>query len=66
MDGRVPLDEAAAAYKSSEEVLRAVTEAGLAEVEHKLWPLASLKGVDERKSRRKQKTKRGKTSDKHY
>lgn len=66
IDGRVPLDEAAPAYKSSEEVLRAVTEAGLAEVEHKLWPLASLKGVDERKRDRKRKTKRGKTSDKHY
>jgi tRNA-splicing ligase RtcB len=55
IDGRVPLDEAAPAYKSSEEVLRAVTEAGLAEVEHKLWPLASLKGVDEKKGRRKKK-----------
>jgi tRNA-splicing ligase RtcB len=69
IDGRVPLDEAAPAYKSSEEVLRAVTEAGLAEVEHKLWPLASLKGVDERKRDRKRKTKRGKISnksDKHH
>jgi tRNA-splicing ligase RtcB len=65
LDGRVPLDEAAPAYKSSEEVLLAVTEAGLAEVEHKLWPLASLKGVDERKRNRQRKTKRGKT-DKHY
>ncbi|HEV7842988.1 MAG TPA: RtcB family protein, partial [Pyrinomonadaceae bacterium] len=42
LDGRVPLDEAAPAYKSSEEVVRAVVEAGLAEIEHKLWPLASL------------------------
>jgi tRNA-splicing ligase RtcB len=66
IDGRVPLDEAAPAYKSSEEVLRAVTEAGLAEVEHKLWPLASLKGVDERKRDRKRKPKRSKASDKHY
>jgi tRNA-splicing ligase RtcB (3'-phosphate/5'-hydroxy nucleic acid ligase) len=49
IDGRVPLDEAAPAYKSSEEVVRAVVEAGLAEVEHKLWPLASLKGTEERK-----------------
>lgn len=57
LDGRVPLDEAAPAYKSAEEVLLAVTEAGLAEVEHKLWPLASLKGVDERKRDRKRKTK---------
>jgi tRNA-splicing ligase RtcB len=66
MDGRVPLDEAAPAYKSSEEVLRAVTEAGLAEVEHKLWPLASLKGIDEKKRRRKQKGQRGKRSSQHY
>jgi tRNA-splicing ligase RtcB len=65
LDGRVPLDEAAPAYKSSEEVLRAVTEAGLAEVEHKLWPLASLKSVDERKRDRKRKGKREKTSE-HY
>lgn len=66
MDGRVPLDEAAPAYKSSEDVLRAVTDAGLAEVEHKLWPLASLKGVDVKKRRRKQKTNRGKRSSQHY
>ena len=65
MDGRVPLDEAAPAYKSSEEVLRAVTEAGLAEVEHKLWPLASLKGVDEKRRDRKRKGKE-KKSDRHY
>ena len=66
LDGRVPLDEAAPAYKSSEEVLRAVTEAGLAEVEHQLWPLASLKGVEERKRNRKRSTRRRKTTDKHY
>jgi hypothetical protein len=41
-----------------------VTEAGLAEVEHKLWPLASLKGVEERK--RKRKAKRGQKTDAHY
>lgn len=67
LDGRVPLDEAAPAYKSSAEVLRAVTDASLAEVEHQLWPLASLKGVDEKKGgRRKQRTRRGKPSSKHY
>ena len=65
MDGRVPLDEAAPAYKSSEEVLRAVTQAGLAEVEHKLWPLASLKGVDE-KRRGKRRRGKGKQSSQHY
>lgn len=67
-DGRVPLDEAAPAYKPSEEVVRAVVEAGLARIEHTLWPLASLKGVDERKNR---KRKRGipqgkKKSEEHY
>lgn len=44
-DNNVPLDESAAAYKSSEEVVAAVTRAGLARVEHKLWPLASVKGA---------------------
>ena len=56
-DGRVPLDEAAPAYKSSAEVIEAVTNANLARVEHALWPLASLKGTDERKN--KQRFKRG-------
>jgi tRNA-splicing ligase RtcB len=65
-DGRVPLDEAAPAYKSSEQVLTAVIEAGLAKVEHKLWPLASLKGVDEKKRSSRRKGKRGKRSDQHY
>jgi tRNA-splicing ligase RtcB (3'-phosphate/5'-hydroxy nucleic acid ligase) len=62
-DGRVPLDEAAPCYKPAEEVVRAVVEAGLAEIEHRLWPLASLKGADERKSRRRG---RGKKSSAHY
>ncbi|MGI8996998.1 MAG: RtcB family protein [Pyrinomonadaceae bacterium] len=52
-DGRVPLDEAAPCYKSSAEVIEAVVNAGLAEVEHQLWPLASLKGADERKGRKR-------------
>jgi len=60
------LDEAAPAYKSSEEVLRAVTEAGLAEVEHQLWPLASLKGVEERKRDRKRRGKGRNPTEKHY
>jgi tRNA-splicing ligase RtcB len=63
IDGRVPLDEAAPAYKSSAEVTRAVTEAGLAEVVHKLWPLASLKGTEERKGKRR---KGAKKTSKHY
>ncbi|HEY6233309.1 MAG TPA: RtcB family protein [Pyrinomonadaceae bacterium] len=63
LDGRVPLDEAAPAYKSSEEVLRAVVDAGLAQVEHKLWPLASLKGVEERARDKKRRGRRRKTSE---
>lgn len=65
VNGRVPLDEAAPAYKSSEEVVRAVLEAGLAEIEHKLWPLASLKGTEERKGKRR-KRPGAKNSSKHF
>jgi tRNA-splicing ligase RtcB (3'-phosphate/5'-hydroxy nucleic acid ligase) len=70
-DGHVPLDEAAPCYKSSDEVVSAVVGAGLAEVEHQLWPLASLKGVDGlrrgRKQRRERETKEGaKKTSEHY
>jgi tRNA-splicing ligase RtcB (3'-phosphate/5'-hydroxy nucleic acid ligase) len=73
-DGRVPLDEAAPCYKPSEEVVAAVVGAGLAEIEHSLWPLASLKGVDELKRGRRGKGKRereggraeGKKTSEHY
>jgi tRNA-splicing ligase RtcB len=70
-DGRVPLDEAAPAYKPAAEVIAAVVGAGLAEVEHSLWPLASLKGVDERKGRgrkgrRPRDPKEGRRSGEHY
>jgi RNA-splicing ligase RtcB len=41
----VPIDEAGPAYKPSAEVIAAITGAGLAEVEHRLWPLASLKAL---------------------
>lgn len=44
--GPVPVDESPDCYKPAEEVIRAVTEAGLAEVEVRLWPLASIKGGD--------------------
>jgi tRNA-splicing ligase RtcB len=66
IDGRVPLDEAAPAYKSSEEVVRAVVEAGLAEVQHKLWPLASLKGTEERKRRKGRRKGLPKKSSEHF
>jgi tRNA-splicing ligase RtcB len=42
--GRVPIDESPACYKPAEEVLRAVTDAGLAEVTVRLAPIASIKG----------------------
>jgi tRNA-splicing ligase RtcB len=42
--GSVPVDESPDCYKPAEAVIRAVTEAGLAEVELRLWPLASIKG----------------------
>jgi tRNA-splicing ligase RtcB len=45
-DGRVPLDEAGACYKPASEVIQAIVDAGLARVETRLWPLASLKGSD--------------------
>ncbi len=57
-DGRVPLDEAAPCYKSSEEVVAAVLAAGLATVEHKLWPLSSLKGTEERKGKKRKQPKK--------
>ena len=44
--GAVPIDESPECYKPAEEVIRAVTDAGLAEVEVRLSPIASIKGVD--------------------
>jgi tRNA-splicing ligase RtcB len=44
--GRVPIDESPDCYKPAEEVIRAVTDAGLAEVEVRLRPIASIKGED--------------------
>jgi len=43
--GKVPVDESPDCYKSSAEVIRALTDAGLAEVETRLSPLASIKGL---------------------
>ncbi len=45
-NGNVPLDESEACYKSSQEVVDTVVGAGLAKIEYRLWPLASLKGSD--------------------
>jgi tRNA-splicing ligase RtcB len=44
--GRVPIDESPECYKPAAEVIRAVTEAGLAQVEVELGPIASIKGND--------------------
>jgi tRNA-splicing ligase RtcB len=70
INGRVPLDEAAPAYKSSQAVIEAVTGAGLARVEHQLWPLASLKGADERGGKRRKggkgDMKKGRKTKEHY
>ena len=44
--GPVPIDESPDCYKPADEVIRAVTEAGLAEVEVRLMPIASIKGND--------------------
>jgi tRNA-splicing ligase RtcB len=58
LDGRVPLDEASQCYKSAEEVVAAVVTAGLARVDCTLWPLASIKGSDEKGARdRRRQTK---------
>jgi tRNA-splicing ligase RtcB len=45
-DGIVPIDESKDVYKSSREVVEAVTRAGLATIEHELLPLASIKGTE--------------------
>jgi tRNA-splicing ligase RtcB len=44
--GPVPVDESPDCYKPAEEVIRAVTDAGLAKVEVRLNPIASIKGMD--------------------
>jgi RNA-splicing ligase RtcB len=44
IDGVVTINESKDVYKSSHEVVGAVTRAGLATIEHELVPLASIKG----------------------
>jgi tRNA-splicing ligase RtcB len=58
LDGRVPLDESGQCYKSAEEVVAAVVAAGLARIEHTLWPLASIKGNEEGAARARQRDKK--------
>ncbi|MBA2404502.1 MAG: RtcB family protein [Bdellovibrionales bacterium] len=64
-DGMVPIDESSQCYKSSDEVINAVVDAGLAKIEHKLWPLSSIKGTDE-KRHHKSKRNRKKHSSQHF
>lgn len=67
VDGHVPIDESAACYKSSEEVVKAVLDAGLAEIQYKLWPVSSLKGTEEGPRWRKRKSKRAaRVSSQHF
>jgi tRNA-splicing ligase RtcB len=61
-NGVVPIDESSECYKSSDEVINAVVGAGLAKIEHKLWPLSSIKGADEGFRSKKKK----KNSSHHY
>ena len=60
LDGKVPLDESSACYKSCAEVIESVVSAGLAKVEHQLWPLASIKGNEESAGREKRQARKGK------
>ncbi|HEY3104959.1 MAG TPA: RtcB family protein [Pyrinomonadaceae bacterium] len=67
VDGHVPIDESSACYKSSEEVVKAVLDAGLAEIQHKLWPLSSLKGIEEGPRWRKRKRRKpARASSEHF
>lgn len=58
LDGEVPLDESAQCYKRAEDVVKAVVDAGLARIEHTLWPLASLKGTEEGASSAKHRARK--------
>jgi tRNA-splicing ligase RtcB (3'-phosphate/5'-hydroxy nucleic acid ligase) len=65
-NGHVPIDEAAPCYKSSEEVVRAVLEAGLAEIQYKLWPVTSLKGTEQGPRWRKRESRRSSRQSSEY
>src|ERR1051325_11106492 len=67
VNGHVPIDESSACYKSAEEVVKAVLDAGLAEIQYQLWPLSSLKGVEDGRRWRKRKgRKKSRSSSEHY
>jgi tRNA-splicing ligase RtcB (3'-phosphate/5'-hydroxy nucleic acid ligase) len=52
-DNRVPIDESGPCYKPSREVVDCIVNAGLAEIQYELEPLASLKGTEESRAGRK-------------
>lgn len=58
LDGRVPLDESNACYKSAREVVDTVVDAGLARIEFSLWPLGSIKGSEGGSFSKKQRDRR--------
>jgi len=43
---RTPLDECGHVYKDLDEVLAVLVDEGIAEVAHRLWPVANIKGTD--------------------
>jgi tRNA-splicing ligase RtcB len=42
---RTPLDECGHVYKDLDEVLAVLVDNGVAEIAHRLWPVANLKGT---------------------
>ena len=43
---KTPLDECSHVYKNLDEVLAVLEDEGIAEIKHRLWPVANLKGTD--------------------
>ena len=43
---RTPLDECARVYKNLDDVLGVLESEGIAEVAHRLYPVANIKGTD--------------------
>ena len=43
---QTPIDECGHVYKELDEVLRVLVESRIAEVKHRMYPVANLKGVD--------------------
>lgn len=43
---KTPLDECGMVYKDLDDVLRVLEEEGIAEVAHRMWPVANIKGTD--------------------